>query len=121
MTVNDIVQSYGSAWNTSDEAERRALLEKAWADDGVYADPMGRAEGRDALVAHIAGFQEQMPGNRIVLTSGVDQHGNVLRFGWEMQGPDGATLMEGVDFGTLAADGRLASITGFFGPLPPQG
>ena len=30
----------------------------------------------------------------------------------------GATILEGVDFGALAADGRVAAIDGFFGPLP---
>jgi len=33
-----------------------------------------------------------------------------------MLGADGAVAMEGVDFGELADDGRIAKIVGFFGP-----
>jgi hypothetical protein len=116
--MHEVVRSYGAAWNETDEEARRALLDKSWADAGVYCDPMGTAEGRDALVAHIGGFHEMMPGNRIELVTGVDEHDGFLRFGWVMKGPDGAVAMEGVDFGVVDGDGRLARITGFFGPMP---
>ena len=118
MDLNEIVAAYGASWNEPDEAKRRKLLEQSWADDAIYQDPMGRAEGRDALVAHIGGFHEMMPGNTIANTSGVDTHGNVFRFAWEMRDADGNVALEGMDFGEVAADGRLKSITGFFGPFP---
>ncbi|GAC1380202.1 MAG: hypothetical protein NVSMB4_09190 [Acidimicrobiales bacterium] len=117
MATADVVGAYGDAWNEGDEASRRKLLEKGWADDGVYCDPMGRADGRDALVAHIAGFHENMPGHRIAVTTNVDEHDGFFRFGWELRAADGTAAIEGVDFGTLDSDGRIASITGFFGPL----
>lgn len=112
-----MVEAYGNSWNEPDESARRSLLEKAWADDGVYCDPTARAEGRDALLAHIAGFQQQWPGARIETRSRVDEHGDNFRFAWAMVDGDGNVVMEGVDFGRTAPDGRLASITGFFGPL----
>jgi hypothetical protein len=59
-----------------------------------------------------------MPGNRIELASGVDEHDGLLRFGWRMLGPDGAVALGGMDFGELDADGRLKRIVGFFGPMP---
>jgi hypothetical protein len=43
---------YGEAW-AADEAERRRLLEVAWHEDSVYSDPVGRAEGREALISPI--------------------------------------------------------------------
>jgi hypothetical protein len=118
MALGDVVHKYGAAWNAAD-AERRKLLEEVWADDGVYCDPMGRADGREALIAHIGSLQAQLAGHTIELRSGVDEHDGQFRFAWAMQGPDGATVMEGVDFGVLAPDGRIQSITGFFGPFPP--
>ena len=121
MDVNEAVSTYGDAWNEPDEQKRRELLEKSWADDAIYQDPMGRAEGREALVAHIAGFQQMMAGNTIESTSAVDTYGNVFRFSWLMRDAQGAVAMEGIDFGTLAPDGRLQSITGFFGPFPELG
>lgn len=112
-----MVEAYGQAWNEADPAVRQALLDKAWADDGVYCDPTAKVEGRAALLAHIAGFAAQFAGARIETRSRVDEHGDNFRFAWEMIDASGASVMEGVDFGTLAADGRIASITGFFGPL----
>ena len=119
MAVSDVVNAYGAAWNEPDEVARRTLLEEAWSDDGVYCDPTAKVDGRDSLIAHIAGFHRQMPGARIELTSGVDEHDGWLRFAWSMLGPDGTTLTEGFDVGELAADGRLRRIVGFFGPFPP--
>ena len=118
-SVDEIVAWYGAAWN-ADEAERRDLLDKSWVDDGVYCDPTATAEGREALVQHIGGFQVSRPNHRIELTSGIDEHDGRFRFTWELRSPDGATLTGGIDFGTLSGDGRIASITGFFGPVPPK-
>ncbi len=119
MDVNEAVATYGAAWNETDEAKRRKLLEQAWADDAIYQDPMGRAEGREALVAHIAGFQQMMAGNTIEPTSAIDTYGRVFRFSWVMRDASGNVALEGMDFGEVAADGRLQNITGFFGPFPP--
>ena len=120
MAADGVVRAYGAAWNEPDEAARRKLLNDAWADNGVYSDPMGRAEGREGLAQHIGGFQQQFAGHRIDLTSGVDEHDGFLRFTWAMVGPDGGTVLEGIDFGELAPDGRLRRITGFFGAPPAQ-
>ena len=120
LTPKEAVELYGAAWGEPDEAKRRELLEKAWADDGVYTDPTAEVTGRDALVAHIGGFLEQTQGAQIVITSGVDSHhGKRLRFSWQMQNADGAVLAEGIDYGQLDSDGRLELIVGFFGPFPP--
>lgn len=118
--VTEIVKTYCAAWSETDMEARAALLETAWADDGVYEDPMGRADGRTALIKHIGAVQSQFPGAVIEPTSGVDHHNSVLRFNWHMRMPDGSVGVAGVDFGTLAEDGRLQSITGFFGPVPEK-
>ena len=119
MNPQEAVETYGSAWSEKDEAKRRAILEKSWADDGVYTDPVSHAEGRDALVALMGGFQEQFKGATIVTTSGVDVHHEKLRFTWKILGEDGKQMMEGIDFGEFAEDGRIKRIVGFFGPPPP--
>ncbi len=118
VSTQEIVETYASAWNEPDESKRRTLLEKAWADDGVYTDPQSHVEGREALIQLIAGFHQQAPGARILPASGVDEHHGRLRFGWKMAGADGSTVIEGIDVGELAPDGRIQRIVGFFGPLP---
>ena len=120
MDPNEVVEAYGAAWNEPDDARRLALLERSWADDGVYQDPSGRAEGRTALHAHIGGFHSIMDGHTIDTTSKIDVYGDNFRFAWTMRN-GGDVVLEGMDFGTFAPDGRIATITGFFGPLTALG
>lgn len=97
------------------------MLEKSWAENGIYSDPLGEVVGREALVHHIARFHQQFGGDRIVLSSGVDDHHDRLRFTWVRVSSEGNRLSEGTDFGEVGSDGRLMRITGFFGlprPLP---
>lgn len=117
--VDETVALYGAAWNEPDVEARRQLLEKAWATNGTYTDPTAHVEGREALVQHIAGFQKGLPGARIVPTSQADVHHGLLRFSWRLLKADGTTLTDGIDFGALDADGRIAKIVGFFGPVTP--
>jgi hypothetical protein len=121
MGPQETVAAYVSAWAEPDNARRLAVLEACWASDGVYVDPSSRADGREALCEHIAGFQRTFVGHRIDLASGIDEHDGYLRFAWTLSSPDGSVEGEGVDFGQLDADGRLTLICGFFGPWPELG
>ena len=118
--TRQVIEAYAAAWCEPDEAARRRLLERAWADDGAYTDPLAHVVGREELVRHIGEFHRQAPGVRIVRASGIDQHHRLLRFGWTVFGATAPPLagLEGTDFGELADDGRLRRIVGFFGPLP---
>ena len=120
MSVDEIVSTYGAAWLEPDEEQRRQLLAQAWAEDGSYTDPLRHVKGREALSQAIAAFQQRRPGERIILTSGVDHHHGMVRFAWKWYGADGSMILEGVDFGELASDGRLRRIVGFFGPMPER-
>ena len=119
--MDEIVEAYMAAWNEVDESKRRALLEKAWAEGGTYTDPQSDVAGREALVALIGGMHGQMPGSRIELASKVDVHHDKLRFNWKFVGGGGAPVIEGVDYGELASDGRLSKIVGFWGAPPALG
>jgi hypothetical protein len=118
METREVVSAYGAAWNETDEASRRGLLEQAFAEDGTYDDPTGSAAGRAALVDLIGGFQGMFPGRSIDFSSGVDVTNAGLRWSWVMRNGD-VVEMEGTDFAELGTDGRIARIVGFFGPLPP--
>jgi hypothetical protein len=65
--------------------------------------------------------QAQYPGHRFGRVSGIDAHHDQLRFAWQLVDPDGAVAAAGIDVGTVAPDGRLQRIVGFFGPLPEEG
>jgi hypothetical protein len=119
--VTSIVDTYLAMWNEEDPERRAAHIAAAWADDGRYVDPLQEAEGHAGLDQMVVGIHAQMPGHRFTRTSGVDLHHDELRFGWQLAAPDGTVAVAGVDVGTLAEDGRLRRITGFFGPLPEEG
>jgi hypothetical protein len=116
--VTTIVDTYFAMWNETDSAARTALIERAWSPDARYVDPMLEADGHAGLDQMVEGVQAQFPGHRFRRLSGVDVHHDRVRFAWDLVAPDGAVTVAGVDIGELAADGRLRSITGFFGEPP---
>jgi hypothetical protein len=81
---------------------------------------MLEAEGHTVLNDMVAGVHTRFPGHRFRRISGIDSHHDQVRFAWELAGPDGRIAVAGIDVGELAPDGRLRSITGFFGELPAR-
>jgi hypothetical protein len=118
LATRDTIDTYFAAWNELDPAKRRSLIEKCWADDGTYVDPMSDVAGRDGLDSTITGFHAQMPGASIILNGAIDEHHGRLRFPWALQAADGTMPIKGIDVGQLAPDGRLASILGFWDNAP---
>ena len=121
MTTTDttatVAERYLAAWNATDPAERRAALEATWTPECRFTDPMADTTGYDELAAFMGGVDAQFAGHRFVLSSDVDTHHDLVRLTWDLVGPDGTVAAVGHDTLTLAADGRIAVVTGFFGPL----
>ncbi|HCB07644.1 MAG TPA: nuclear transport factor 2 family protein [Nocardioides sp.] len=113
--LDDVIDTYARAWSDPDPAVRRQRLAEVWADGATYADPTADAVGAEQLAAHIDDVQAGYPG-AIERTSAVDAHHDVARFTWRYVLADGSVLVDGLDVVTLT-EGRIASITGFFGPL----
>jgi hypothetical protein len=78
----ELVERYFASWNEKDPAVRRRAIEEIWAEDATYLDPMGLAEGRDAVEATIATLQSLFPDFAFTLAGAVDAHHNVARFSW---------------------------------------
>jgi hypothetical protein len=89
MSTTELVERYLATWNEQDPTRRRAEIDKVWAEDASYVDPLVDARGRDAIDAAIAGVQQQFPGFGFRLAGAVDAHHNLARFTWELT-PDGA-------------------------------
>jgi hypothetical protein len=111
------VDRYFAMWNEADVARRAEHIAQAWTDDGRYLDPMLEAQGHAELSEMVDGVQAQFPGCRFQRVSGIDVHHDAIRFAWELVDADGSVLAAGLDVGVLGSDGRLQSITGFFGEL----
>jgi len=112
--VATVIDTYIASWNEADAERRRRLVAQTWSEDASYVDPLMSGEGQDGIDAMIAAAQEQFPGHRFALVDGPDAHHDRVRFTWKLV-PDngGEPVAVGFDFGTLAPDGRLQSVTGF--------
>lgn len=115
-TVTEVTAAYMAAWNEPDEAARNALLRTCWADGGVYTDPGVHLTGAAALSERIAEKQRERPGAQLMFLSAVDEHHGHFRFYWRLVRADGGLGPRSLDVGTLAPDGRIALMVGFFGP-----
>ena len=118
--LNNLIHRYIDAWNETDAARRQELVADVWTDDGTYLDPLMSGDGHDGIAAMIGAAQQQFPEHRFELSFGPDAHNDVVRFAWRLYGAEGeAAVAAGVDFGTVAEDGRLRSVTGFLeSPVP---
>ena len=117
-TIEKLVDSYCAAWSAADLATRLALLTEVWEETGIYVDPTAVCVNRNELAEHIGKVQQRYPGAKVIRTSILDHHHDLLRFSWKMVLADGKSLPDGVDFGELSGSGKLRRIVGFFGPLP---
>ncbi len=117
-TVTTVLADYFAMWREPDPAARAALIEQAFSPDGRHVDPVADAIGYAELNEMVSNVHAHYPGFAIERTSGIDQHGDQLRFAWRLTAADGSPVVAGIDVGELAPDGRLARIAGFWGDLP---
>jgi hypothetical protein len=111
--VSATVDSYFLVWNETDAAQRRLAVAAVFTDDAEYVDPMAAVAGHDGMTHLVGAVQQQFPGHRFVRSGAVDLHHDRVRFGWDLVAPGGAVVASGTDVARLAADGRLATVTGF--------
>jgi SnoaL-like domain len=116
---NELAEQYIAAWNETDAAARRALINEIWAPDGRYTDPLADVAGRDQIDAVIAAAQAQFTGMTFRLAGTVDAHHDQARFTWHL-GPEGAAepVVIGFDVAVLDDAGRLGSVRGFLDKVP---
>ncbi|MEZ0068679.1 hypothetical protein ABIA32_004713 [Streptacidiphilus sp. MAP12-20] len=117
-TLQDLAERYIAAWNETDPAARRKLVDETWAEDGSYTDPLVAAEGRDAIDATLGAVQTQFPGLVFRLGGPVDAHHDIARFTWELGPAGGEALVIGFDVLVADADGRIAQVLGFLDKVP---
>lgn len=116
--ATELVDTYFEMWRATDPDERASLVARSFTPDGRHVDPGADVTGHEQLAAMLAAAQELYPGCTLERTSGVDQHGNHVRFTWHLIGADGNPLLVGLDAGEIAPDGRFAHIASFWGDLP---
>jgi SnoaL-like domain len=112
--VTTVVETYIATWNEPDPERRRQLVEQTWNEPASYVDPLMSGRGKDEIDVMIGAAQQQFPGHRFELIDGPDAHHDRVRFTWHLKpAAGGDTVADGIDFGVVAEDGRLRSVTGF--------
>jgi hypothetical protein len=108
-----IAERYIDLWNETDAQSRKKLIASAWTEDATYVDPMMKGQGHAEIDALIGAVHQRFPGFSFVLAGAVEGHNDRVRFSWTLGAPDAGPIAHGTDFGFVAADGRLESVTGF--------
>ena len=115
------VESYFALWTEPDPVRRQKLIASTFEEDATYVGPALGGNGHDGIGDLATQLQEPLGGYRFNRTSDVDVHHDRVRYSWEIVPPGSkAPLAAGVDFGVIAPDGRLKSITAFL-DLAPAG
>jgi limonene-1,2-epoxide hydrolase len=112
-----LIEKYIAAWNETDAAARRQLVDEVYAPDAAYTDPLAAVTGRDQIDALIAGAQNQFAGLEFRLAGRVDAHHDVARFSWHLGPRDADPIVVGFDVAVIA-DGRIAKVHGFLDKVP---
>lgn len=108
--------AHADAWNEPDPDARLALLEQAMSPGAIFDGPTVVTEGLADLVEHIGAAQALNPGAQLVLTSGADAYGAVMRCRWALIDGGDTTLSTGLYFMNLADDGRFDRVVSFIDP-----
>lgn len=112
--ISATVDNWFAAWNEQDAAARTTAIERLASPAVQMRDRFSCVEGADELTTHIGAAHRFMPGLRIT-RDGTPRHcqGTVL-VDWTAAGPDGQPRGRGTNVFTLAPDGRIEAVTGFW-------
>lgn len=109
---------YLEAWNETDPAKRREIVDEVFSADAVYTDPLGSVRGHEGIDGFIAGAQQQFAGLRFGLGGAVDGHHDIARFSWHL-GPEGAAEPLAIGFDVVTVEGgKIRTVAGFLDKVP---
>lgn len=114
--VEVAVETYVRAAGERDPAARARLLAACFAEDGRLVTRAGVLRGPAAVDAMLARFQADPQVRGFRLASVVDAAGTTFRYRSIVERHDG-TELEFFDAGEVDADGRIATLLVFSGPL----
>lgn len=112
------VEEYLAAWNETDPVARRARIEKVWAPEATYTDPLVAIRGHEQIADTIGAVQQQFPAFVFTRVGEIDAHHEQIRFRWGL-GPAGQEpVVIGFDVAVTDAHGRLQQVYGFLDKVP---
>ncbi len=114
--VERAVDTYIRMWSERDPAARATMLEACFAADGRMVTRNREIRGRTELAAEMERILSDPDIARVRLISAVDAGRTTFRFRGVVERRDG-TRAESFDAGEIDADGRIAILLTFAGPL----
>lgn len=107
------IDRWFAAWAETDGARRVEALAACTTEGITMQDPWSCLAGRDELSGHIANTHVHMPGIVMRREAAVRHCQGTVLADWKADDGSGKTLQRGTNVVRLAADGRIASVTGF--------
>lgn len=116
-TLQTTWHTYQKAWSDVSPAERRELLARSVAENGIYTDPRSSCQGYDALQNHIEQFRQSMPGASFKNHRFVEHHAQ-SHAEWTLYDAQGQEVQPGNSYARYGEDGRITHVAGFFAVAP---
>ena len=110
-----LVDAWFAAWAEPDEGRRAASLAAIASTAVRMRDRFSCVDGLAELEPHIAAAQHHMPGLRLQRKGDARHCQGTVIVDWTATGPDGAPRGQGTNVFSLGPDGRIESVTGFWG------
>ena len=126
MELSQLVERYAAVWNEPDAERRRQAVNQLWTEDAVHVlqppqavrqaaaalavEATFQARGHRELQERVArAYREFVAPGEYTFRARPDaaRLGDVVKFRWEMVARNGEVAAVGLEFVTLAADGRI--------------
>jgi hypothetical protein len=117
VPVELAARRYIEIWSERDRTARAALLEACFASTGRLVGRGRTLHGRAEVAALIERLLADPRGFTVRVTSVVDAGGTTFRFRSQGGFADGSGAFEALDVGEVDAEGRIAVLYAFTGPL----
>jgi uncharacterized protein YndB with AHSA1/START domain len=111
----DTVDAWFRLWAEKNPATRATAIGALAVPAVVFRDRYSLTQGADDLSAHIGATQQFMPGLSLERRGPVRHCQGTVLADWAAVGPDGSERGSGSNVFVMAADGRVAAVTGFWG------
>jgi uncharacterized protein YndB with AHSA1/START domain len=113
--VKTTVDGWFSAWSDPDAATRDSALRALAAETIRMSDRFSAIQGIDDLIVHVAAARRFMPGVRMEGDGDVRQCQGLALADWIARSADGTQIATGTNVFALDGDGKIESVTGFWG------
>ncbi|MGU3435657.1 nuclear transport factor 2 family protein [Actinomycetes bacterium M1A6_2h] len=101
-------------FETSDDAERRSLIEALYEPDATWYEPESTATGHDAIFAAVTALRNNTAGMSFSVTEDPSVVADLGRASWALSPPNAPAAVTGMDLAHVR-NGKIVSVYTFLG------